>query len=198
MRKIAVTRVFMSQMLGGALLAGMTAGAALAQTNPTASQIISALKPSGTVSETTRGIKPLAPGATTPSPSMAVPVSTRAASQGVASTDLNIEFRSGSAVLTPQATAELDQLGKALTSAQLASFNFKIVGHTDTVGSPDKNQALSEARAQAVKTYLETKFNVPDAKLQTEGKGENDLAVATPPNTPDVRNRRVQIVNLGA
>jgi outer membrane protein OmpA-like peptidoglycan-associated protein len=150
------------------------------------------------VSETTRGIKPLSPGAMAPAPSMVVPASTRAPSQGVASTDLNIEFRSGSADLTPQAMAELNQLGQALTSADLASYNFKIVGHTDTVGVPDKNQALSEARAQAVKSYLEAKFNLPETKLQTEGLGEADLAVATPPNTPELRNRRVQIVNLGA
>jgi outer membrane protein OmpA-like peptidoglycan-associated protein len=200
MRRHTVSRLILSSCLGGALLAGLSSGAALAQSNPTASQIISALKPVGAVSDTTRGIRPLSPGGAmaAPAPSMAVPVSTRAASQGVASTSLNIEFRSGSAALTPQAMAELDQLGKALTSADLASYNFKIVGHTDTVGAPDQNQTLSEARAQAVKAYLESKFNVPGAKLQTEGMGETDLAVATPPNTPDIRNRRVQIINLGA
>jgi len=198
MRDVLLARVALPLTLGATLMIGLGAGPAPAQSNPTAAQIISALKPTGTVSETTRGIKPLAPGAPAPAPSMVVPASTRAPAEGVASTDLNIEFASGSATLTPQAMGELDQLGQALTSADLAAYNFKIVGHTDTVGMPDQNQALSEARAQAVKSYLETKFNVPDAKLQTEGLGESDLAVATPPNTPEARNRRVQIVNLGA
>jgi outer membrane protein OmpA-like peptidoglycan-associated protein len=113
------------------------------------------------------------------------------------STNLDIEFATGSAALTPQATAELDQLGKALTSAQLASFNFKIVGHTDTVGDPATNQSLSDQRAQAVKNYLESKYGIADARLQATGVGENDLLVSTPPQTPDIRNRRVQVINLG-
>jgi outer membrane protein OmpA-like peptidoglycan-associated protein len=198
MRDIPIARVALPFALATLRFLVLAAGPAPAQSNPTAAQIISALKPTGAVSETTRGIKPLAPGAAAPAPSMVVPVATRAPSDGVASTDLNIEFASGSATLTPQAMAELNQLGQALTSAQLAAYNFKIVGHTDTVGTPDVNQALSEARAQAVKSYLEARFNVPDAKLQAEGLGERDLAVATPPNTPELRNRRVQIVNLGA
>jgi hypothetical protein len=30
------------------------------------------------------------------------------------------------------------------------------------------------------------------------GLGENELAVPTPPQTPEARNRRVRVVNLGA
>jgi outer membrane protein OmpA-like peptidoglycan-associated protein len=119
------------------------------------------------------------------------------ASTGVASTNLDVEFASGSADLTPQAAATLDQLGKALTSSQLAAYNFKIVGHTDTTGDAATNQSLSEQRAAAVKSYLESKFGVPDARLQAEGVGESDLLIPTPPNTPELQNRRVQIINLG-
>jgi outer membrane protein OmpA-like peptidoglycan-associated protein len=111
--------------------------------------------------------------------------------------NLAVDFQSGSANLTPQAMATLDQLGKALTSPQLAAYNFKIAGHTDTVGDATTNQSLSDQRAQAVKTYLETKFGISDARLQAVGLGENDLLVPTPPQTPNQRNRRVQIINLG-
>ena len=91
----------------------------------------------------------------------------------------------------------LDQLGQALSSPQLAADKFKIAGHTDTVGDAGINQTLSEQRAAAVKSYLESKFNIPDARLQAVGLGETDLLVPTPPQTPNQANRRVQIINLG-
>lgn len=187
-------------------------GLALAQSNPSAQQLINQLKPSGTLSDTTRGIKPLPPGSTPPaaastmaptnaSAAMSAPASPAAASPtmpaAAPSANLDVEFASGSAALTPKAVAALDQLGKALTSSELASYNFKIVGHTDTTGNAAANQTLSEQRAAAVKSYLETKFHVADTRLQSEGVGESDLAVNTPPNTPNKQNRRVQIINLG-
>jgi outer membrane protein OmpA-like peptidoglycan-associated protein len=192
------------------LAASPLSGPAFAQTNPSASQLINALKPSGTLSDTTRGIKPLAPDdstATPPASTMATPaaMSTPAPQpQAAPATDISapsanlaVDFMTGSAALTPRAMATLDQLGKALTSPQLASYNFKIAGHTDTVGDPATNQSLSEQRAQAVKSYLETKYNISDSRLQAVGLGETDLLVQTPPQTPSQLNRRVQIINLG-
>ncbi len=194
-----------SLLAGAGLVLGtmITASAAWAQTNPTAQQIIDSLKPSGTLSDTTRGIKPLPPGdggtmapsgKMAPMAGMSPPAPAPAAAP---SANLNIEFATGSATLTPAATSELDQLGKALSSAQLAAFNFKIVGHTDTVGDPATNQTLSDARARAVKSYLEAKYSIPDTRLQATGVGESDLLVATPPQTPEPRNRLVQVINIG-
>ena len=186
-----------------ASLSLVAATAAHAQSNPSAQQLINQLKPSGTVSDTTRGIKPLAPSnseATTTEAPVATPAVVSSAPEAPAanpSANLEIDFASGSANLTPRAEAALDQLGKALTSAQLASYNFKIVGHTDTVGNADTNQSLSEQRAQAVKSYLQSKFGVADSRLQAQGVGESDLAVQTPANTPNARNRRVEVINLG-
>jgi OmpA-OmpF porin, OOP family len=177
--------------------------AAHAQSNPSAQQLINQLKPSGTVSDTTRGIKPLAPSTTESTGGMAAPATPAVASSApeapaaAPSANLEVDFASGSANLTPRAEASLDQLGKALTSTQLASYNFKIVGHTDTAGNADTNQTLSEQRAEAVKSYLETKFGVADSRLQAQGVGESDLAVQTPANTPNARNRRVEVINLG-
>jgi len=192
------------------LISAAISGAAVAQTNPSASQLINALKPSGTLSDTTRGIKPLAPDDSTAAPaasSMAMPAAMNtpapqssappATDISAPSANLAVDFMSGSAALTPRAMATLDELGKALTSPQLAAFNFKIAGHTDTVGDASTNQTLSEKRAQAVKSYLETKYNIADTRLQAVGLGETDLLVQTPPNTPSQLNRRVQIINLG-
>ncbi|MBU6448972.1 MAG: OmpA family protein [Rhodospirillales bacterium] len=191
--------------LSAALLAAAFAGPALAQSNPNAEQLINQLKPSGALSATTRGIKPITPGET-PAPAMqaspaAMPAMTApAAPQAMPtapSANLIVNFASGSADLTPSAKATLDQLGQALTSQQLTAFNFKIVGHTDTTGTADANQALSEQRADAVKSYLQSKFGVAGSRLQASGVGEADLAVQTPPNTPERRNRRVEIINIG-
>jgi OOP family OmpA-OmpF porin len=177
-------------------------GPALAQSNPSAAQLINQLAPTGNVSTTTRGIKPISPTETPPPAPMGEPSSmsmpmTAPQPSAPPSANLVVEFESGSATLTPSATAALDQLGQALTSKQLAVYHFNIVGHTDTTGTPAVNQTLSVQRAQAVKSYLETKFGIADARLQASGVGESDLAVATPPNTPEERNRRVEIINLG-
>ena len=53
---------------------------------------------------------------------------------------LNIQFATGSADLTPQATHALDQLGQALSTSTLAAYHFRIEGHTDTVGTADHEQ----------------------------------------------------------
>jgi len=205
-----------ARLLTAALLATTTAaGAALAQTNPTASQLINELKPTGMLSDTTRGITPLnqdsnppmAPMA--PMSGMAQPAAIRAPMSYAApapapvpdmaapSANLSVDFSSGSANLTPGAMATLDQLGKALSSPQLAAYNFKIAGHTDTVGDAATNQTLSEQRAASVKSYLEAKFGIADTRLQAVGLGESDPVVPTPPQTPSQANRRVQIINLG-
>lgn len=181
---------------------------AFAQGNPSADQIINSLKPTGNLAAGgTRGIR-LAPpqgGAAAPAPVMHASTSqarmasaSPAAASGGPSVNLTVDFANGSAELTPQAMATLDQLGKALDSSDLANYRFRIEGHTDTVGSPALNKTLSERRAEAVVSYLTSKFNVQPSRLEPVGMGEQGLLVQTPPQTPEPRNRRVQVVNLGA
>jgi outer membrane protein OmpA-like peptidoglycan-associated protein len=120
------------------------------------------------------------------------------ADSGGPSVNLTVNFPNGSADLTPEAMASLDALGKALASSDLANYRFRIEGHTDTVGSPEYNRALSERRAEAVVSYIESKYGVAASRLQAVGMGEQGLLVSTPPQTPEPRNRRVQVINLGA
>jgi OOP family OmpA-OmpF porin len=56
-----------------------------------------------------------------------------------------------------------------------------IVGHTDSIGSDEYNQRLSERRAQAVKQYLVSK-GIAASRLSTEGQGEREPIA---PNTED-------------
>lgn len=187
---------------------------AFAQGNPSAQQIINSLRPSGNlVAGGTRGIRLAAPAATESPPAQtaapgAAPAQPRLASSKPIATpeqapanapavNLTVNFANGSAALTPDAIRTLDELGRALSSNDLAGYRFRIEGHTDTVGSRDYNRALSERRAAAVVDYVATKYGVDPKRLQAVGMGEDGLLVATPPQTPEPRNRRVQVINLG-
>lgn len=65
-----------------------------------------------------------------------------------------------------------------------------VVGHTDTTGSVPYNQTLSEQRAAVTARVLEN-HGIPVATV--EGRGEGDLAVPTPDQTLEPRNRRTVI-----
>ena len=180
-----------SLTLAALLVAGAPAFA-LAQTQPAAPaapaaavpsphQIVNALTPSANGSATTRGIRVVHGG------HVAAP-----------SVSLNVDFATGSAALTPQAKKVLGSLGQALKDPKLAGDRFRIEGHTDTVGSPAYNQALSEQRARQVASYLEQAYGIPASRLEAVGMGEKGLLVPTPAQTPEARNRRVLVVNKGA
>ncbi len=114
------------------------------------------------------------------------------------SIDLTVQFQTGSAELTPDAMRTLDQLGRALSSEALAAYRFRIEGHTDTTGSREVNMTLSQARAAKVAEYLQAKFGVASSRLEPVGRGQQALKVQTPDQTPEPRNRRVQVINIGA
>jgi outer membrane protein OmpA-like peptidoglycan-associated protein len=62
-------------------------------------------------------------------------------------------------------------------------------GHTDTVGSPGANQALSERRARAIASWF-AKRGVK-VTIYARGFGESALKVDTPDETENQQNRRV-------
>ncbi len=107
---------------------------------------------------------------------------------------LSIQFEFGSAQLSSDAKTVLDNLGAALKSPDLSANIFLIEGHTDSVGSDEYNQRLSEARAASVKSYLTSSFGIQPSRLETVGKGEAQPLDAS--NTEAAVNRRVQIVNV--
>ncbi len=121
-----------------------------------------------------------------------------AATTAAPSASLEVNFASGSTDLTNQAREALNQLGRALSSADLAAYRFRIEGHTDTVGSPDANRALSARRAEMVVDYLNSKFGIARGRMQPVGMGSDQPAVSTGAQVPEARNRRVLVVNIGA
>jgi outer membrane protein OmpA-like peptidoglycan-associated protein len=119
------------------------------------------------------------------------------APDGTPALSVLVNFASGSAVLTPASQRALDPVGQALASPALASFRFRIEGHTDTTGDPGSNQLLSERRAAAVRDYLMQRYGVDGRRLEVVGLGETRLLVRTGDEVPEIRNRRVQVLNIG-
>jgi outer membrane protein OmpA-like peptidoglycan-associated protein len=71
---------------------------------------------------------------------------------------------------------------------------FIIEGHTDTIGSDERNQDLSRRRALAVSTWLQESLRIPDARMQVEGLGESRPLVAPEGGIEEQQpNRRVEI-----
>ncbi|HTB43778.1 MAG TPA: OmpA family protein [Acetobacteraceae bacterium] len=187
----ARTTLAAALLLGAGLLAPAFAQT---QSTPGADAIVKSLTPTDGLNPSTRGIRI----GNAPSGQTAPAGAPTQAAAKTPSVSLNIQFATGSADLTPQAIRSLDQLGQALSTPTLAAYHFRIEGHTDTVGSPDQNKSLSERRAEAVVGYLTSKYQIDASRLQAIGMGEDGLAVSTPANTPEARNRRVLVVNVGS
>ncbi len=188
-------------ILCGGLALAAASGTAWAQSTPKADDLVRSLTPS-TTAGTTRGIHVVTPSnpavpatATTTTAGKPAPA---APADAAPSASLSVLFATGSAELTPAAVKTLDVLGKALTDPRLAGSKFRIEGHTDTVGTPESNKALSDARAKAVAAYLTKTFKIDPSKLDAIGMGEDGLLVKTGQGVPEARNRRVVVVNLGS
>ena len=95
-------------------------------------------------------------------------------------------FYMGTATLLPTATPALSQLAAELRARP--TLRVRLAGHTDRVGEPDKNRALSEQRAAAVIAFL-VKSGIAPTRLVAVGYG--DARPIYP--TPDARNRRVEV-----
>jgi outer membrane protein OmpA-like peptidoglycan-associated protein len=82
-----------------------------------------------------------------------------------------------------------DALAKHRTLGRVTLF---IAGHTDTVGNGPYNLKLSQRRAQAIASWFRKRgLRIP---IAFEGFGEQALLVATPDETNEPRNRRVDYI----
>jgi len=95
--------------------------------------------------------------------------------------------------------AKLNGTGKEVIDAVAAQAKkrndlreIKIIGHTDRAGSDKYNMRLSARRAETVRKALADRGISVDL-LQTSAKGESEPMVATPNNTREPANRRVEI-----
>ena len=101
--------------------------------------------------------------------------------------DFAIQFKVGSADLTPAAEQTLSDIGKILSMAPDRCI--LVEGHTDSTGNADKNLALSRDRAASVVRFIAEKGGVDRKRLVPSGKGSSDPLNNLDPRDP--KNRRV-------
>ena len=93
--------------------------------------------------------------------------------------------------LTDRARQIIAQAAQATTRMQVT--RIEVTGNTDTTGTAQYNQGLSERRAQNVAAEL-VRLGVPRASITTQGVGFSRLLVPTGPGVREPQNRRVEIV----
>ena len=105
-----------------------------------------------------------------------------------------ILFATGKADLQPESRPVLKEIAAALK--EHADLKILIEGHTDNVGTPAANLALSDARAAAVKAALVADHGAAAARITTKGLGDTKPATPNTTATARMQNRRVEIVKL--
>lgn len=102
-----------------------------------------------------------------------------------------IYFDYNSAALRPESDVVLQEIAELLV--RRADWSLHVQGHTDSIGGPSYNQALSERRAASVRAALVTRYGIADARLSTSGSGSSRPVDRN--DTPDgrMRNRRVEL-----
>lgn len=100
-------------------------------------------------------------------------------------------FSTGKADLKPGAQASFDRLATVLKDSP--DRKIVIEGHTDSTGAEDFNLALSQRRADAVKSYL-TSQGVPAERMTAVGKGEGFPVASNDTNSGRQQNRRVEVI----
>ena len=99
-------------------------------------------------------------------------------------------FETGGAVLTAASQAVLPDVVAEVRRRPAP--DVAVVGHTDTVGGNDINVRISTQRAFSVRDLLIDAGLRRDV-IEVSSHGENNLLVKTPDNTPEPRNRRVEV-----
>jgi outer membrane protein OmpA-like peptidoglycan-associated protein len=101
-----------------------------------------------------------------------------------------VNFAFGKSTLQPRATRTLDAVGAVLQ--RYPDLRLEIGGHTDAIGSDAFNQGLSEARAEAVRTYLIDRFSIEPNRLVARGYGESQPVASNEERSGRALNRRVE------
>jgi outer membrane protein OmpA-like peptidoglycan-associated protein len=104
-----------------------------------------------------------------------------------------VNFDTGKATIRPESFSQLDIVVEFMKRKKSA--RVEISGHTDNVGNPKTNKALSAKRAQACRSYLISK-GIEGSRITAVGFGSER---PTAPNDSDMnrqKNRRIEVVEL--
>ena len=146
-----------------------------------------------------------APAVVTTAPIVAEPVAVPAIVVEKITLASDALFEFGKATLGPSARAPLNQLLEKITSLSAVE-EITLVGHTDRLrsdGHQERNQILSEQRAESIKEFLISKGIGAD-KIHASGVGSSSSNVMCPKNISKAKqiiclepNRRVEITLRG-
>jgi outer membrane protein OmpA-like peptidoglycan-associated protein len=106
--------------------------------------------------------------------------------------DGSVLFATDSTELRAEAQNALVMLAQDIAAANLR--DFRVVGHTDSIGSDAYNLALSQARALAVRDYLQAQSILSAATITAEGRGEAEPIADNTTVEGQSQNRRVEII----
>jgi len=102
-----------------------------------------------------------------------------------------VNFESGKSTITQDSYVSLMKVVDIMETFPESTFD--IVGHTDNIGSKDKNMTLSADRANAVKNFLVEK-GIAESRMTTQGLGDTKPVASN--KTPEGRaqNRRIEFI----
>jgi outer membrane protein OmpA-like peptidoglycan-associated protein len=107
----------------------------------------------------------------------------------------DVLFQTGKYELKPEARERLAKVSGILLA--YSSLKVAIEGHTDSVGTDDYNQRLSEQRAEAVRDYFVSQ-GVASQAVTARGLGKSQPIASNDTSDGRQRNRRVELVLSGA
>ena len=100
-------------------------------------------------------------------------------------------FEFNKATILPASYPSLDELAQTLNQPEASTWKLKIEGHTDSKGATEYNMKLSQMRALAVKSYLESKGISAD-RISALGYGESRPIASNDTEEGRAKNRRVE------
>lgn len=103
----------------------------------------------------------------------------------------NITFATNSSDISASFYSVLDSV--ALVLNEYNQTYVDVIGHTDSTGSNELNQRLSEDRASSVASYLRSRNVVPE-RILTRGMGPNSPIASNATAAGRAQNRRVEII----
>lgn len=103
-----------------------------------------------------------------------------------------VTFPFNKAELSDEAKAMIDETLGPYVSENRGVY-FEIEGHTDSTGTPEVNQKIGYERAQAVRDYLYTKYNVALVRMSIISLGETQPVADNATKEGRAQNRRVVI-----
>ncbi len=104
-----------------------------------------------------------------------------------------VTFDTGKASIRAESFARLDSVVEYMTHKPGA--RIEISGHTDNVGNPKINKALSERRAQACRAYLISK-GIDGGRIQPVGRGDERPIAPNDTDEGRQKNRRIEATEL--